>query len=76
MVTFFTGACHINKLGTSFIVPSKTLKSFFGRVLLREKFNEGLLKEKLGGLDLKENRSRLPIPGIGEKKNRDVDKNR
>jgi len=36
--------------GPHFIVPSETLKTFSGRVLLREKFNEGLLKEELEGL--------------------------
>jgi len=33
--------------GPHFIVPSETLKTFSGRVLLRESFGEDLLKKEL-----------------------------
>jgi hypothetical protein len=38
--------------GPHFIVPSETLKTFSGRVLLRETFDEDLLKEELEDLGL------------------------
>ena len=38
--------------GPHFIVPSETLRAFSGRVLLRESFDEELLKTELQGLGL------------------------
>ena len=38
--------------GPHFIVPSETLRSFSGRVLLRESFDEELLRKELGELGL------------------------
>lgn len=38
--------------GPHFIVPSETLKTFSGRVLLRETFDEDLLKKELEELGL------------------------
>ena len=38
--------------GPHFIVPSETLRAFSGRVLLREKFDEELLRTELQGLGL------------------------
>jgi hypothetical protein len=38
--------------GPHFIVPSETLKTFSGRVLLRETFDEELLKKELATLGL------------------------
>ena len=36
--------------GPFFIVPSEKLKTFSGRVVLREKFDEGLLQKELNSL--------------------------
>jgi len=38
--------------GPHFIVPSETLRAFSGRVLLRESFDEELLRTELQGLGL------------------------
>jgi len=38
--------------GPHFIVPSETLRTFSGRILLRENLDEGLLREELDSLAL------------------------
>ena len=38
--------------GPHFIVPSETLRTFSGRILLRETLDEGLLREELDSLGL------------------------
>jgi len=54
--------------GPHFIVPSETLKTFSGRVLLRETFDEELLKKELQDLGLEGDPIRATNPWYCRKK--------
>ncbi|HUT69852.1 MAG TPA: hypothetical protein VMW89_04170 [Desulfatiglandales bacterium] len=54
--------------GPHFIVPSETLKTFSGRVLLRETFDENLLKEESAALGLPGEPMRATNPWYCRKK--------
>jgi hypothetical protein len=54
--------------GPHFIVPSETLKTFSGRVLLRETFDEDLLIKELKDLGLEGNPIRATNPWYCRKK--------
>lgn len=54
--------------GPHFIVPSKTLKTFSGRVLLRETFDEEHLNKELEGLGFAGNPIRATNPWYCRKK--------
>ena len=46
--------CDALQLGTTYIVPSKVLERYSGNVLLREEFDEDVLRKDLEGLRLTE----------------------
>jgi len=54
--------------GPHYIVPSETLKTFSGRVLLRETFDEELLKKELATLGLPGDRMNATNPWYCRKK--------
>ena len=58
--------------GPHFIVPSETLRAFSGKVLLRENFDEELLKKELEGLGYSVAPFRATNPWYYRKKDSDT----
>ena len=58
--------------GPHFIVPSETLRAFSGKVLLRESFDEELLKKELEGLGYSGAPFRATNPWYYRKKDSDT----
>ena len=55
--------------GPSYIVPSEVLKKYSGNVLLREEFDENLLRKELEELELTGSIARVVNPWYYRKKN-------
>jgi len=58
--------------GPHYIVPSKLIETYSGTVLLREQFDEDLLRKELDALDLTGQIMRITNPWYYRKKNADT----